>query len=123
MILRQDNIDILNCKRAEVVATVLHQYLYDNLDRKISVTTTVDGEEIARTATTYDDKGRVATTTMSDVRTDNTNALNYGYLVNGSVKSISTSNGKFEMTLGLHRVCTPPIRVMYRRCRGAEKMV
>lgn len=49
---------------------------------------------------TSSDKGRVATTTMSDVRTDNTNALNYGYLVNGSVKSISTSNGKFEMTLG-----------------------
>lgn len=85
---------------AGVVTTVSHQYLYDNLDRKISVTTTVDGEEVARTATTYDDKGRVATTTMSDVRTDNINALNYGYLVNGSVKSISTSNGKFEMTLG-----------------------
>ncbi len=92
--------DILNCKRAGVVTTVSHQYLYDNLDRKISVTTTIDGEEIARTATTYDDKGRVATTTMSDVKTDNTNALNYGYLVNGRVKSISTSNGKFEMTLG-----------------------
>lgn len=99
-------------------------YTYDDFDRQTSVTTSVNGVEMAVSATSYDAVGRTAAVTMRDMRSETGQTIGYSYITNGAVKSIATSSGSMAMTLHYASGAAPSYsgNISGMEWKGADKV-
>ncbi|MDE6345759.1 MAG: RHS repeat-associated core domain-containing protein [Muribaculaceae bacterium] len=99
-------------------------YAYDDFDRQTSVTTSVNGVEMAVSATSYDAVGRTAAVTMRDMRSETGQTVGYSYITNGAVKSIATSSGSMAMTLHYASGAAPSYsgNISGMEWKGADKV-
>ncbi|MDE6199869.1 MAG: RHS repeat-associated core domain-containing protein, partial [Muribaculaceae bacterium] len=99
-------------------------YAYDDFDRQTSVTTLVNGVEMAVSATSYDAVGRTAAVTMRDMRSEAGQTVGYSYITNGAVKSIATASGSMAMTLHYASGAAPSYsgNISGMEWKGADKV-